>query len=810
MQTYEKLGLFYLGRVVVPTTGRPTSEYMLYDSRDLVTHAVCVGMTGSGKTGLCLALLEEAAIDGIPIIAIDPKGDLGNLLLTFPGLTGAEFRPWIDEEEARRKGVSPDEFADSEAARWKKGLEEWDQDGERIGRLRSSAAAVLYTPGSTAGLPVSIVRSFSAPPRLQQADLELLHERASSLTAGLLGLLGLPADPLRSREHILIASILEHSWLAGEDPTLAWLIQAIQSPPLQRVGVFDLEAFYPAADRLQLAMLINNLLASPGFASWIEGEPLDIGTLLHDALGKPRVCVFSIAHLPDSARMYFVTLLLNEILAWVRTQPGTAALRAILYMDEIFGFLPPVAEPPSKRPLLTLLKQARASGFGVVLATQNPVDLDYKALSNTGTWLIGRLQTERDRERLLDGLQGVDQAGAALAERKDLDQTISALQNRTFLMRNIHEDKPVVFQSRWALSYLAGPLTRAQIRRLTEGSRESKAPAAAPPAAAAPAVADVQTAGGKPVPPAGLSEVFAPPKSPVDRDAGVAYHPYLFGSARMHIINNRYGIADSRTVHHMLRLEANMTRAVWAESAPFEGLEQLAPQAPVDARFLPLPGLVLQEKKLDVAMKGYLEFLFRQTRIRLWRSSLFQTVSQPDEPERDFRIRLQQLARERRDFELEKLRQRYAARLNTLQDRLRRAQESLAREREQYSERKAGTAIALGSTLLSALLGRKAVSSGTLGRAATAARQASRMTRERGDVERAEERVQSLQQQIAEIEEQLRLESDKVGRGSDPLDDPLQEIVIRPTKSDLLLQSFGILWVPCRHRSDGRAEPLFP
>ncbi|MGA9750644.1 MAG: ATP-binding protein, partial [Acidobacteriota bacterium] len=460
MQDFEKLGVFYLGREYDVERGAAKEDLLLYDSRDLTTHAVCVGMTGSGKTGLCLALLEEAAIDGIPAIAIDPKGDLGNLLLTFPQLRAGDFRPWVDPDEAARRGQSPDDYAASVADKWRAGLAEWGMDGARIGRFRDSVDLAIYTPGSSAGLPLCVLRSFAAPPPALREDAEAMRERASASVSGLLGLVGVEADPLRSREHILLAAILDGAWREGRDLDLADLIRAIQSPGFERVGVMDLESFFPAKERFGLAMLLNNLLASPGFSAWSEGEPLDVGRLLTTPEGKPRLSILSIAHLSDAERMFFVTLLLNEVVAWMRGQPGTGSLRALLYMDEVAGYLPPVAAPPSKGPMLTLLKQARAFGVGVVLATQNPVDLDYKALSNAGTWFLGRLQTERDKARVLDGLEGASAGAGRALDRGSTERTLAALSNRVFLMHDVHEDSPVVFQSRWALSYLRGPLTR--------------------------------------------------------------------------------------------------------------------------------------------------------------------------------------------------------------------------------------------------------------------------------------------------------------------------------------------------------------
>ena len=444
--SYEKMGAFYLGRPYDLEADTPGDGLVLYDSKDLVTHAVCVGMTGSGKTGLGIGLLEEAAIDGIPSLVIDPKGDMGNLLLTFPELGAEQFRPWINEDDARRKNLTPDEHAAAQAELWRKGLASWGQDGERIRRLREAADFAIYTPGSEAGQPISIVSSFAAPPGALIEDGDLYRERIATTTTSLLSLLGVDADPIRSREHILLSTLLDHQWKQGRDADLGGLIQMIQSPPVQRVGVLELDSFYPARERFELAMRLNNLLAAPGFQVWMKGQPLDIGALLYTETGKPRVAVVSIAHLSEAERMFFVSLLLNETVGWMRSRPGTTSLRALVYMDEIFGFMPPVAEPPSKKPLLTLLKQARAYGLGVVLATQNPVDLDYKGLSNTGTWFLGRLQTERDKARVLDGLEGVGGGGLG---RQELERILSGLGKRVFLLHNVHEKGPVIFETRW-------------------------------------------------------------------------------------------------------------------------------------------------------------------------------------------------------------------------------------------------------------------------------------------------------------------------------------------------------------------------
>ena len=476
---FEKLGAFYLGKEYDVATDQLLDRLLMYDARDLTTHAVCVGMTGSGKTGLCIDLLEEAAIDHVPSILIDPKGDITNLLLTFPELRPEDFQPWINVDDARRKALSEDEFAVQQAELWRNGLAQWGQDGTRIQMLRDAADFVIYTPGSDAGVPVSILQSFAAPALDWNTEAELLRERIQGTVSALLGLIGVDADPVRSREHILLANLFEHFWRQGEDLDLPKLIMSIQNPPIRQLGVFDVDTFFPEKDRFELSMSLNNIIAAPSFQSWLNGQPLDIAGFLGTPAGKPRHSIFYIAHLSDAERMFFVTMLLNQVITWMRTQPGTTSLRALLYMDEIFGFFPPVANPPSKQPMLTLLKQARAFGVGVVLTTQNPVDLDYKGLTNAGTWFIGRLQTERDKMRVLDGLESVSTAAGEVLNRGQLSKLISDLGKRVFLLHNVHEEAPATFQTRWAMSYLRGPLTRSQVRDLM-GDQQADQPIATP------------------------------------------------------------------------------------------------------------------------------------------------------------------------------------------------------------------------------------------------------------------------------------------------------------------------------------------
>ena len=461
----EKPACFYLGReydlankVVLP------DSHVMYDARDLTTHGVVVGMTGSGKTGLCISILEEAAIDGIPTIIIDPKGDLTNLLLQFPDLDPAMFRQWLNEEDAVQRGLTPDAYAKQLSGLWRKGLADTGQTPDRIRRLMQAAEWRIYTPGSEAGLPLSILGSFAAP-KTPMPNEALTHKIDATATA-LLGLTGITADPVQSREHILIAQLLYHAWTNKTDLDLAGLIHQIQTPPIREVGAYNLETFFPAKERIKFASTLNNVLAAPSFTNWTHGEPLDLANMLYRG-GKPQQLIFYIAHLEDQQRMFFTTLLLEEVLNWTRRQTGSSNLRALLYFDEVFGYLPPhPLNPPSKQPLLTLLKQARAFGVGVLLATQNPVDLDYKALSNAGTWFVGKLQTERDKARLLEGLETVAAEQGTLTDRSYLETVISSLGSRIFLLHDIHRPKPVLFQSRWALTFLRGPMTRDEVSKL--------------------------------------------------------------------------------------------------------------------------------------------------------------------------------------------------------------------------------------------------------------------------------------------------------------------------------------------------------
>jgi hypothetical protein len=815
MKNYEKLGAFYLGRRHDLERRETSAEPLLYDSKDLTTHAVCVGMTGSGKTGLCISLLEEAALDGVPAIVIDPKGDLGNLMLTFPELRGEDFRPWVDPDAARREGQSLDAHAEAQAALWRRGLASWDQDGDRIRALRRAAEFAIYTPGSEAGLPLSIVSSFGAPPEELLRDPDSLRERVATTAAGLLGLMGIKADPLRSREHILLSTLLADSWRERRSLDLPGLIRLIQTPPVDRVGVMELDSFYPSADRFELAMRLNNLLAAPSFQGWLRGAPLEVDELLHTPGGKPRVAILSIAHLSDNERMFFVSLLLNQVLGWMRSRPGTTSLRALLYMDEIFGYVPPTAEPPSKKPFLTLLKQARAYGLGVVLATQNPVDLDYKGLSNTGTWFLGRLQTERDKNRVLDGLEGVA-AGGREFDKPALERTLAGLGKRVFLMHNVHEGQPVVFQTRWAMSYLRGPLTRDQIRDLMHHrADDDRAPATrgASPArniAIRSRAADEPSAAPRPLLPPQVPQVFLPVRA-AGLQSPPAYEPMLLGLGRVRFVDRKTkALKQVDDVALLIGPRGSSLEVDWESASPVDLCrEDLDPDPILGASFGSVPADAENARNFSAWRRLLSDCLYRTRRLELHQSPSLGLISEPGESEREFRLRLVDLAREKRDRLAESLRKKYGRRMATLGDRVLRARQAVERESQQAAGQKMQTAISLGSTLLNAFLGRKVASSGTLGRATTTVRGMGRAAKEKRDVEAAKERLAVRESQLADLERELEGELEELEDRLDPLAEELATSAVTPRRSDVEARLVALAWAPYGVHEDGSRLPLW-
>jgi hypothetical protein len=794
---YEKLGVFYLGKIFDLDRRQPRDELLLYKSKDLTTHAVCVGMTGSGKTGLCLTLLEEAAIDGIPAIAIDPKGDLGNLLLTFPQLRSLDFEPWLDPGEVEASGVGPAEFSARTAKKWSDALAAWGQDGARIARLKSNCEMAVYTPGSSAGLALSVVRSLAVPSASVLSDADALRQRISSAVAGLLALMGIDAEGPSSREPTLLAAIFENAWRVGRDLDMAGLIREIQSPAINKVGLVDLETFYPAKQRFELTMTLNNLVASPSVAGWMEGEPLDVGRLLTTPAGRPRLSIVSIAHLADRERMFFVTVLLNEVLSWMRAQPGTSALRAILYMDEVFGYFPPTANPPTKRPMLTLLKQARAYGLGVVLATQNPVDLDYKGLSNAGTWFLGRLQTERDKARVLEGLAGASAASGKSFDEERLSHTLSALGNRVFLLNNVHDDEPVVFQTRWTLSYLRGPLTQAQIGSLMADRKSPAPPVAddAPPAARPPGSAS-HASGERPLLPPGVEECFLPIGGSAT-GGQVVYHPSLLGVAKLHFVDARLEVDQWEDVALLAPLSQGNKLPNWPDARRLEQTAEATQSEPrPGACFTPFPAGLVGGKAIASWATAFKDHLYRNHVLLLWKCDELKLVSKPGESEGEFRSRLAHAARERRDSAVGKLEARYASKLAAVKEQVRKAEARLATEKAQSAQQSISAAVSFGTSMLGALLGRKAASAANIQRAGSTIRAATRAAKEHGDIPAAEATLESRRQKLAELDAEFNAEVDQLQTPCPPEAFELKAVRVRPRKTEIAVERVVLAWTP--------------
>jgi len=784
---YEKLGKFYLGKGYDSDTQTVGDDLVMYDSNDLVTHGVVLGMTGSGKTGLCIALLEEAAMDNIPAIVIDPKGDISNLLLTFPELDGKSFEPWVNEDDAKKKGATVSEFAEKTAAMWKNGLAEWGQSPERISQFREKVDINIFTPGSNSGIPVSILSSLGVPPAEVMEDGELFGDRISSTAESLLSLVGVSTDGTQSPEAVLLGAIFQNEWKAGRSLDLEKLIREIQRPSVTKIGVIDMESFYPEKSRQALALKFNNLLASPGFSTWLEGAPLDIAKMLHRDDGKPRISIFSIAHLNDSERMFFVSLLLNQMLGWMRTQRGTTSLRAILYMDEIFGYLPPTANPPSKRPMMTMLKQARAFGVGCLLATQNPVDLDYKALSNIGTWFLGRLQTERDKMRVLDGLEGAAGAQNAKFNRKEMETLLSGLGNRIFLMNNVHEDQPVLFHVRWVMSYLSGPMTRGQIKTMMEPKRggfviekpmaaESDNPMARPSRG---------IGAGRPVVGTGVLELFA------EAD-GEEYQPYLLREATVHFSLSKANVEGSRKV---VKVNPVLEKEISWDETGTVALESLREKPEEGIGFAELPGYAMNAKNYKQVEKDFEDDLYRDEREEIWSCPLLKAWGRFDEKEQDFRVRIAHEAREARDEAVMKIRDSAAQKVKTIESRIRTAQLQLAKEEAEAGSAKMQAGISVLGGILKSIFGRKS-GMGTIirGSGSTSVTKATSAYKQHKDVAYAEAKVDGLEDEVKAINADMEKEIAAISASYDPSKLSLEKETLKPTRTDVKIERVGLLW----------------
>lgn len=723
--------------------GKTNKQPFLLESRDLLTHAVCMGMTGSGKTGLGIGLLEEAALAGIPALIIDPKGDLGNLCLAFPNLLPSDFAPWIDEGEASKADISIEEYSQKVAKEWAEGLKSWNEDKKRISDYKESVERTIYTPANTAGVPLSLLNSFAAPSKEVIDDVGAFRDRILSTTSSLLGLIGIDADPIKSREHILISTILEKLWKNHQSLDLPTLIREIQNPPFDQIGVFPLDTFYPAKERLTLAMGLNNLLASPGFQAWMEGEPLDIQNLLYTKEGKPRHAIIYIAHLSDSERMFFITLLLNEVLSWMRRQSGTSNLRALLYMDEIFGFFPATSNPPSKLPMISLLKQARAFGLGIVLATQNPIDLDYRGLGNAGTWFIGKLQTERDRMRIIEGLSSY------IGNTETINQLLSQTKKRNFLVQSIHGAEPFLFETRWTLSYLRGPLTLPQIKRLSPKNSE---------------VLQKPATLNKPLLPSNVKELTLKNAS-----ASSTFTPHILGTAKMHFLD----AANKLDVWVDKLIEAPFLNQDIDWDQGLEVSEPLTSNIP-KGKFEEIPAALLNPDNYKRYVKSFSQYLYQNVSYELFKVPALKLTSQKDETEEEFSIRANVAMKKKLQLESQE-------KINVLEEKLLKAKNRYSKEEEKKSQKRFDAWISVGKTILGGLLSRKTISKTNIGNIGTSLK---RVGNSIDPVPSQEEEVGQYEQEIRELQKEI---SPQV---------TIEKIQVRPRKSDLIVESIDIFWKP--------------
>jgi hypothetical protein len=801
-----KSGDFFLGKIFDLDAGEMGEELVHYDPDDLTTHGVITGMTGSGKTGLGVILLEEAALQGIPAIVVDPKGDLTNLLLHFPDLLPGDFKPWVDRDAARRDGISVDEAAEKAAKLWKNGLASYGIEKPQLEALRDAAEFAVYTPGSDSGLPVSILASFSAPTIPWEGNKEVLRDKISSTVTAVLGLIGIKdIDPVRTKEHILLSNIFEHAWQDGRDLDMATLITHVQSPPFDKLGVFSLDQFYPEGERFELAMLLNNFLAAPAFHTWLEGAALDIGRLLFSPEGKPRHSVFYLAHLSDQERMFFVTLLYTAVETWMRSQKGSGSLRVMVYFDEVAGYLPPVSNPPSKSIILRMLKQARAFGVGLILATQNPVDLDYKALSNAGTWMIGKLQTDQDKARLLDGLEGA----APGINRGDFDRMISKIDKRVFLLHNVHEDEPQVFHTRWAMNYLPGPLTRTQLPELNAlvSAKSHAADGSRGDAVSQPGEEKKQSLGQSVVPviPGSVKVQFYPVnigpaaalKAANTRLAGdmpqpqYLYQPVLAGQARVAYLDRKYNI--SHEALYTVRMDEYQKKGLvrWENftTDPIK-LNTLTPSPQPGSYFKPLDDLGIESGSVISDLeKDFTEWIYRTQTMTLRINEPLGVVAGPEVSDEAFRKMCEDAVEGKKEEEIESIKAKYEAKLDKLEDTLEKEMQELKEDKQEFNHRRLEEGGKLVETVVGLFAGRRRSISTSLTKR--------RMTsKAKADVEESEEQIAKIEEDMKAMEAELKEELENVDQQFESVMDQVIEEPVSPYKKNIFIEMFGLLWLP--------------
>ncbi len=819
-KSLDTKGKFYLGRLHDLKTNKTSTTPVLYDPADLTTHGVVFGMTGSGKTGLCINILEEAALQGIPALMIDPKGDITNALLHFPELRPADFEPWINPDEARRSGKTVKQSAADTAKLWAKGLADWGITPERIRALSEAAEFAVYTPGSDAGLPISILASLQAPKLNWDKNKEIIRERIASTATAILSLVGFEdIDPVKSREHILLSNLFELAWSNGKDLELGDLIRQVQNPPLAKLGVLDMDQFFPAKERGTLALRLNSILAAPSFQAWLEGQPLEIEGLLYAKNGKPRHSVLLLSHLSDTERMFFVTLLYSAVETWMRGQPGTSALRAIVYFDEIHGYLPPVAEPPSKAPMLRLLKQARAFGVGQLLATQNPVDVDYKALSNAGSWFIGKLQTERDKERLLDGLEG---AAEGSFKRSDYDKQISALDKRVFLLHNVHAGKPIVFYTRWAMNYLAGPLTRNQIPALNAlvGAKRSLGTSRATSSkkeAAVESSANGALLSSRPAVPSGVQEVFLPVRLSLEAAAkdskrelpaaakrlGLAYQPGLLAQAQVRFLQRKYNL-DFEIKKSVLATESPARGLRWDdfERQPLDE-RRLEGRPQADATFGDLQGVLGDGAQLKLLQRDFEDWTYRTSEAQMWANEGLKVYAGPEVSKEQFVAQCEKEAQVQREAEVERTRDKFDVKLQALQRKLDKEKREVSGDEAEASQRR----IEEMGTHLENVIG---LFTGSRRRLSTSLTKHRLTAEAQSQVEESKQTIAELEKEMQDLGEEIQRALDEVHARWDSAAQAVTQVPLAPARSDVYVSLFAVAWLPF-HRVDlGGREAEIP
>ena len=778
---------FYLGKIYDLKKKEITDDRLTYDPPDLTTHMIVTGMTGSGKTGLCVGLLEEAALQGIPALIIDPKGDLTNLALTFPNLSPADFEPWIDKNSVRRENKTVEQVAEKTAALWKDGLNDWGIGKVQIEELKKSVERVIYTPGSTTGVPVNILSSFAAPEMGWEENEEILREKISATVTAILTLVGMKdIDPLRSKEHILLANIIEHHWQDNHSLSMTELIKEIQTPPFDQLGAFSLDDFFTKKDRMGLAILLNNVLASPTFQSWIEGPPLDIESMLYTNDGKPKHAIFYLAHLDDAERMFFITLIYAAIETWMRKQRGTGDLRALVYFDEIHGYLPPVANPPSKPLIIRLLKTARAFGVGLILTTQNPVDVDYKALSNAGTWMVGRLQTDQDKQRLLDGL---DSAAGGI-QRSDFDRLISALGKRVFLYHNVNEKKPEVFHTRWAMSYLAGPLTLTQIPELNtllgnntfqpEKARKMKEAETDPIRSSTGKSASVEN-----MIPGTVAQFFlldeAKPKSG-------ALTPQLIAIANVRYLRQSPPVDHERTLISLIEIPQesgqNWERGIGVLTSD----KEITTSIPKNEKFGTIPAFMEKNTWWESQQRDFEHWIYETDTVSIRTSKALNISVGPEVSEEKFRDQWTQASTKKTQEELKKIETQYASKIKTAKDKVERQVLKIDKYKDQLNSRRADTALKVGESLF------KLVAKGKISGVSSSSSKLRMSAEAKARMEEAETILKSYQEDLEDLQQALNDKKAEMQENWLDFEKDITEIKISPTKQNIRISRFGVLW----------------